>query len=336
MKKYVKSCQVAVSSLVLLVAYGIQSSYGQQDLIQENSIVGVRNAYSQPNIHSKRSGTLLEMVTLAGVAYRPILQAEKKLTDKKLYELTAETSIFATRLPFGFLAVEEHSEAPVVNVCLRGTENAGDVFTDVNMGLVPLGEIFGGDGKSVLVHRGFQDTAMSALSSLSTQLDAVRQTVGEARFKDIKVRLTGHSLGGALSILVGLWLQQNPVYAPNGVESIVTFGMPAVGDQALIQLVDRVLPDATHVFQPMDLVAQLKLMDYQYPMHRFEVPSRGLFNETNPHAIAGYEISLRAKLGNKPLQRGALVQILDYPLVNKPVIATVNHLGQQGLNYYRL
>lgn len=70
------------------------------------------------------------------------------------------------------------------------------------------------------LHAGFRGAAAAALPTLKATLSRIHHA-------DRPLFLAGHSLGGALALLIGRWLEREPGLAPRG---IYTFGMPRVGD----------------------------------------------------------------------------------------------------------
>ena len=126
-------------------------------------------------------------------------------------------------------------------LAIPGTEKMKDVEVDLRFGKV----LFGGTNPAEfaefaktekttsadpLVHRGFNDYTQTAF--FTTRPDG---TMGVDKvFEIVKAEseqliLTGHSLGGAVSVLLGSRLQC--MGAPMDELEVVTFGAPAVGNQ---------------------------------------------------------------------------------------------------------
>ena len=122
----------------------------------------------------------------------------------------------------------------LTHVAFRGTKTTADVAVDLMYHLAPLEsfEALGASAEAVagaMAHTGFATAASLVAEEVAT---AVRDL-------GAPVVLSGHSLGGALAVLVGLALRLG---AGADVRRVVTFGAPPAGDAALAALCDRVLP----------------------------------------------------------------------------------------------
>lgn len=137
-----------------------------------------------------------------------------------------------------------------VLIC-RGTEGKlADIRTDVQCPLVnwPL-------GSNSKAHQGFSAQADIILADLSQQ----QPKAGLER----PLWITGHSLGGALAILLALQLSQKP---GSKLAGVVTFGQPKVGDAQLSQAITaQLLPFYRRYVNQRDIVPKLPpLPDYRH------------------------------------------------------------------------
>ena len=73
--------------------------------------------------------------------------------------------------------------------------------------------------KGALVHSGYYKTAKDIVKKIQKHL-----------YKNVPIGITGHSLGGAIALLVSLELQQKGYKVKT-----YTFGMPAVGNKAFVE-----------------------------------------------------------------------------------------------------
>ncbi|RCV26232.1 hypothetical protein SETIT_5G229200v2 [Setaria italica] len=80
------------------------------------------------------------------------------------------------------------------------------------------------EGTGVLVHRGIYEAAKGIYEQVMPEIEAHLAAHGERA----RLRLTGHSLGGSLALLVSLMLLARGVVAPEALHPVVTFGAPSV------------------------------------------------------------------------------------------------------------
>ena len=94
----------------------------------------------------------------------------------------------------------------VTIISFRGTDNGWNILSDIDV------RPWRDDELGLILHRGFKDTAGYLFSDIrkNYRLDNV-------------VLLTGHSLGGAIAQIIGLWLDEQ-----GHVVQIYTFGSPKV------------------------------------------------------------------------------------------------------------
>ncbi|KXN86807.1 Lipase [Leucoagaricus sp. SymC.cos] len=90
--------------------------------------------------------------------------------------------------------------------------------------------LFPGIPDNILVHSGF---ANDYTKSAAKVLDVVKRTASD--YKATKMTTVGHSLGGALALLDGVYL---PLHISGVSFRTITYGMPRVGNQAFADYVD--------------------------------------------------------------------------------------------------
>lgn len=131
-----------------------------------------------------------------------------------------------------------------VVVALRGTQTEADWATDLDMQLVPrdnvgdglthrLGAMLSPRGRQVRVHAGFsQSIANLKTAGLVKAIQTALQQAPHPR----RVLLTGHSLGGALALLLGLDVALSSLGCT---VDVLAWGAPQVGDEAFAALCKR-------------------------------------------------------------------------------------------------
>lgn len=110
----------------------------------------------------------------------------------------------------------------VVTIFLKGTDSLADVFEDLNFEMTTFSTTKGNFGK---VHRGFYDEFIN----LKTYL--LRANLNHCS----KIVITGHSMGGAIATLMGLYcavIIRKPV-------EVYTFGSPKVGNTEFVNAFDK-------------------------------------------------------------------------------------------------
>ena len=111
-----------------------------------------------------------------------------------------------------------------VLAAFRGTESLPDWLTNLQAVKDP------GPWKNTKVHEGFQDSFMASALQIG-------EIIGRNLAADHQVWLTGHSLGGALAVLLAATLLESGL----PVHGLYTFGAPRVGDKKFARALDTSL-----------------------------------------------------------------------------------------------
>ncbi|XP_010261536.1 PREDICTED: uncharacterized protein LOC104600342 [Nelumbo nucifera] len=126
------------------------------------------------------------------------------------------------------------------------------------------------EGTEVLVHRGIYEAAKGIYEQFTPEILSHLKKHGDGA----KLRFTGHSLGGSLSLLVSLMLLARGVIKPPSLLPVVTFGSPFIfcGGHRILEELNL---DESHVRSVMmhrDIVP--RAFSCNYPNHVVQVLKR--------------------------------------------------------------
>jgi hypothetical protein len=118
---------------------------------------------------------------------------------------------------------------------------------------------------------------MTHASSAPTILSAVRTALSKPGASSVTV--VGHSLGGALALLDGIYLR---LHLPRNVSvRVITYGMPRVGNKAFANFVDSTLSGlVTHVNDRKDPVPIVPgiFLKYHHPSGEIHIQDSGTWD----------------------------------------------------------
>ena len=108
------------------------------------------------------------------------------------------------------VAFEVKQDNGISIIVIRGTANAENVQSDIDVRLVT------DDDLGIFLHKGFRDASVSVMSSIDES--SLEHTV----------HVTGHSLGGAIAQIIGMWLHRKD----HNVQ-VFSYGSPKVSNEVL-------------------------------------------------------------------------------------------------------
>jgi len=109
------------------------------------------------------------------------------------------------------VAFEVKQEGGISIIVIRGTANDANVLSDVDVRLVS-------DTRTgIKLHKGFRDAAVT-----------IMQIIDTTKTLEHTVHVTGHSLGGAVAQIIGMWLHKRGKNV-----QIFSYGSPKVSSQVL-------------------------------------------------------------------------------------------------------
>ncbi|MBR8837491.1 MAG: dynamin family protein [Stigonema ocellatum SAG 48.90 = DSM 106950] len=117
----------------------------------------------------------------------------------------------------GFIGYFQHQDNKYITIAFRGSENIVDWLTNFQF---IQAENFIGQG---MVHSGFTNLVDDYYSEIEKIIEIKNNN------KNLRLLLTGHSLGGAIAILMATR------FSPSIVEAVYTYGAPRVGDEVFVK-----------------------------------------------------------------------------------------------------
>eukprot|EP01018_Ginkgo_biloba_P027437 Gb_40072 [translate_table: standard] len=126
------------------------------------------------------------------------------------------------------------------------------------------------EGLEVLVHRGIYEAAKGIYEQILPEVHAHLKTCGEAA----RLRFTGHSLGGSLSVLLNLMLLIRGVVPSLSLLPVITFGSPCImcGGDYLLQKLGLSSSHIQSIIMHRDIVP--RAFACNYPEHVAEILRR--------------------------------------------------------------
>ena len=109
------------------------------------------------------------------------------------------------------VAFEVKQENGITIIIIRGTANTENVQSDIDVRLVKDGRL------GIYLHKGFRDASLGVMEIIDRD-HTVEHTV----------HVTGHSLGGAVAQIIGMWLHKRGKNV-----QVFSYGSPKVSDQVL-------------------------------------------------------------------------------------------------------
>ena len=177
------------------------------------------------------------------------------------------------------VAFEVKQDGGITIIVIRGTANAENVQSDIDVRLVT------DDDLGIRLHKGFRDASKSVMSGIDeTSLEKT-------------VHVTGHSLGGAIAQIIGMWLHKRS----HNVQ-VFSYGSPKVSNEIMssgqpthwrvVRLSDPI------PFTPMWPYAHTGLFIDSQTLDWGPDNDNGLISETDglTHSILKYVTTLKEQL----------------------------------------
>lgn len=202
------------SALLLAIVFGsVPSVFAQQDA----AVAAPDNMFVE----------ILRYAQLANAAYGNRSIIEKSVNEKG-YDLVHYSNLPKLQVSY-YLASDDKNKTHVMVV--RGTSNVENALVDIAIQLIK------NDNSGILLHNGFAVSAKGIYNDIKPKLK-----------KQYKIRTTGHSLGGAVAVVLAMYLKNDGFQ----IERAVTFGQPKVTNFSGSTKLDEL--EIWRVVTPRDLV----------------------------------------------------------------------------------
>ena len=123
------------------------------------------------------------------------------------------------------VAFEVIQDSGISIIVIRGTANEANILSDIDVRLV-------NDARTgIKLHKGFRDVAVNIMQIIDTSIKTGRGIVQSNQLQyplEHTVHVTGHSLGGAVAQIIGMWLHKRGKNV-----QVFSYGSPKVSSQVL-------------------------------------------------------------------------------------------------------
>ena len=122
------------------------------------------------------------------------------------------------------VAFEVKQENGISIIVIRGTANEANILSDIDVRLVD-------DARTgIKLHKGFRDAAVTIMQIIDTTMKTGRAVPSNQLQYPLEhtVHVTGHSLGGAVAQIIGMWLHKRGKNV-----QVFSYGSPKVSSQIL-------------------------------------------------------------------------------------------------------
>jgi hypothetical protein len=167
----------------------------------------------------------LKYAEFAAAAYKSV-DDFTRIGEEYKFEFTHTGANTADKVRY-FIATNDDDKSQIIAV--RGTSNVENAMVDIDYVLIP-DETLG-----IELHKGFAQSSQNIYQELKTKLN-----------KDYTIHITGHSLGGAVAVILAMYLDKQGFTMGD----IVTFGQPKLTNRT-----------GAKTFQHLNVVRVNNLMD---------------------------------------------------------------------------
>jgi len=171
---------------------------------------------------------------MANAAYLPASEAET-IIKAQGFQLVEFGNVAGVEVNY-FIATNDKLKQQIIAV--RGTANVENAVVDISLKLLP------DQHANIALHQGFAEAAEGIYKAILPKLN-----------KDYEICTTGHSLGGAVAVILAMYLDMDHYK----LGSIVTFGQPKVTNVSGAQAFAHI--DLSRVVTAQDMVPLVPPLD---------------------------------------------------------------------------
>jgi len=159
-------------------------------------ITATQTVFALPAFSNIKEQALLADATyLDGLEFKAVMDETKSVLIHQAVLPDSQVSYFLV------------NHKGVQTIAVRGTANLQNAMVDIDLALQPDAKL------NIILHQGFASAARAIYQDIQTYLDPT-----------LPVQTTGHSLGGAIAVILSMYLTQDDYQ----VTQVVTFGQPKV------------------------------------------------------------------------------------------------------------
>ena len=159
-------------------------------------ITATQTVFALPAFSNIKEQALLADATyLDGLEFKAVMDETKSVLIHQAVLPNSQVSYFLV------------NHKGVQTIAVRGTANLQNAMVDIDLALQPDAKL------NIILHQGFASAARAIYQDIQTYLDPT-----------LPVQTTGHSLGGAIAVILSMYLTQDDYQ----VTQVVTFGQPKV------------------------------------------------------------------------------------------------------------
>ncbi len=209
--------------------------------------------------------TVKQSAVLANATYANKTDMDQQLSPAG-FTVLHHKELAASQVSY-FLA----SKGGVQYVAIRGTANVQNALLDLDVQLNPDADL------KIVLHQGFSLAAKAIYQDLLPFLNSKTRT-------QTQIHTTGHSLGGAVAVIVAMYLQHDGY----NVQNVITFGQPKVTNVSGARAFENM--PLTRVVTPLDMVplvpplSPLQLQDLDIYWH---LGQEVILLDKHQHAVTG-------------------------------------------------